>query len=409
MGARGRMSAGVTGDIDTSRWPRRELVELRTAFEHLRSTLDGLGAEHFPPDVGHLLADAEGRIVYCSAHLEKMLQLDGRALLGGAFRDLAIRFDAQAGLLDGSAEAPVTVGFRLPDGGERCFRHRSVPLAGRDGRPAGTLHTFQDVTAAVGHARELAGKIQELDEARASLSRAQHLNALGQLAAEVAHEFGNLLQAIGLQSAALGRQSQLPESVARAVWSIKQAVDLGHALTRRLLTFARNDATDEMAPIDLARLLRDAVHLVEPRVTGGQSPIRIELSLLPLPEVRGHANKLTEAFLNLLLNAMDAMPDGGSLHVSAVERGGEIRIAVRDTGKGMGREEQARAFEPFFTTKADGTGLGLSTVSEVVRAHGGSVLLDSAPGKGTTVFLSLPIAPPTAEKQSVLIGRPARG
>ena len=408
MGARGRMSAGVTGDIDTSRWPRRELVELCSAFEHLRSTLDGLGAEHYPPDVGHVLVDAEGRIVYCSSHLEKMLQLDGRSLLGGAFRELATRFDAQAGFPDDRAEAPVTVGFRLPDGGERCFRHRSVPLAS-DGRPAGTLHTFQDVTAAVGHARELAGKIQELDEARASLSRAQHLKALGQLAAEVAHEFGNLLQAIGLQSAALGRQSQLPESVARAVWSIKQAVDLGHALTRRLLTFARNDAPDEMGPIDLARLLRDAVHLVEPRVTGGECPIRIELSLLPLPEVRGHANKLTEAFLNLLLNAMDAMPEGGSLHISAVERGGEIRIAVRDTGKGMGREEQARAFEPFFTTKADGTGLGLSTVSEVVRAHGGSVLLDSAPDKGTTVFLSLPVAAPAAEKLSILVGRPARG
>jgi signal transduction histidine kinase len=103
------------------------------------------------------------------------------------------------------------------------------------------------------------------------------------------------------------------------------------------------------------------------------------------------------------------MPEGGSLHISAVERGGEIRIAVRDTGKGMGREEQARAFEPFFTTKADGTGLGLSTVSEVVRAHGGSVLLDSAPDKGTTVFLSLPVAAPAAEKLSILVGRPARG
>src|SRR5262245_17599752 len=403
------MSAGVT-DIDTSRWPRRELVELCGAFEHLRSTLDGLGAEHYPPDVGHLLADAEGRIVYCSSHLEKMLQVDGRSLLGGAFRELAIRFDAQAGFPDDTAEVPVTVGFRLRDGGERCFRHRSVPLAGRDGRPAGTLHMFQDVTTAIGHARELAGKIRELDQARVSLSRAQHLKALGQLAAEVAHEFGNLLQAIGLQSAALGRQTQLPESVVRAVWSIKQAVDLGHALTRRLLTFARNDAPDEMGSIDLARLLRDAVHLVEPRVTGGECPIRIELSLLPLPQVRGHANKLTEAFLNLLLNAMEAMPEGGTLHISAVERGGEIRIAVRDTGKGMGREEQTRAFEPFFTTKADGTGLGLSTVSEVVRAHGGSVLLDSAPGKGTTVFVSLPVAAPVGEKQPPLpVGRPARG
>src|SRR5437870_6825758 len=244
------MSAGVTGDIDTSRGSRRELLELCAAFEHLRATLDGFGAQRFPPDHGHLLTDAEGRIVYFSSHLEGMLHLDGRAFLGVALRELVVRFESQPGFPEGNAEARVTVSFRLPEGGERFFRYRSVPLAARDGRPAGTLHTFQDVTAAAEHARELAGKIRELDEARASLSRAQHLKALGQLAAEVAHEFGNLLQAIGLQSAALRRQAQLPESVVRAVWSIQLAVDLGQALTRRPLTFARNEPPAELRPLD---------------------------------------------------------------------------------------------------------------------------------------------------------------
>ena len=403
------MAAGATGDIDTPRWSRRDLSELCAAFEHLRATLDDLGAQHYPPDHGHLLTDAEGRILYFSSHLEGMLRLDGRSFLGVALRELVVRFESRPGFPEGNTEAPVTVTFRLPEGVERFFRYRSVPLAARDGHPAGTLHTFQDVTAAAEHARELAGKIRELDEARASLSRAQHLKALGQLAAEVAHEFGNLLQAIGLQSAALRRQAQLPESVVRAVWSIKQAVDLGQALTRRLLTFARNDPTDEVGPIDIARVLRDLVQLVEPRITGGESQIHIELSLQPLPEVRGNPNKLTEAFLNILLNAMDAMPQGGTLRISAVERSGEIRIAVRDSGKGMAREELARAFDPFFTTKPGGTGLGLSTVDRVVRAHGGSVFLDSEPGKGTSVFVSLPIASPVEEKQPGPAGRPSRG
>ncbi|TMA51930.1 MAG: hypothetical protein E6J76_08685, partial [Deltaproteobacteria bacterium] len=182
------MAAGATGDIDTPRWSRRDLSELCAAFEHLRATLDDLGAQHYPPDHGHLLTDAEGRILYFSSHLEGMLHLDGRSFLGVALREFAVRFASQPGFPEGNAEAPVTVTFRLPEGCERFFHYRSVPLAARDGHPAGTLHTFQDVTAAVEHARELAGKIRELDEARASLSRAQHLKALGQLAAEVAHE-----------------------------------------------------------------------------------------------------------------------------------------------------------------------------------------------------------------------------
>jgi CheY-like chemotaxis protein len=186
-------------------------------------------------------------------------------------------------------------------------------------------------------------------------------------------------------------------------------VDIGQALTRRLLTFARDDPTEHMEPIDVGRVLRDLVQLLEPRINKGGRPLRVELSIAQLPEVSGNQNKLTEAFLNLFLNAMDAMPDGGTLHVSAAESTGEIRIAVRDSGKGMTREELSRAFDPFFTTKPGGTGLGLSTVYGVVRAHGGSVFLESEPGKGTTVFVSLPtVCPPSAVMRSTMLGRPLR-
>src|SRR4029077_5729617 len=124
--------------------------------------------------------------------------------------------------------------------------------------------------------------------------------------------------------------------------------------------------------------------------------VRVELALPELPSIQGDQTKLTEAFLNLFLNALDAMPDGGTLAVSAAERSGEIRIAVADNGTGMNREEAQRAFDPFFTTKPGGTGLGLSTVYGVIREHGGSVFLESEAGRGTTVFVSLPTAsPPT--------------
>jgi nitrogen-specific signal transduction histidine kinase/CheY-like chemotaxis protein len=263
------------------------------------------------------------------------------------------------------------------------------------------LRFFQDATAAIARSQELQEKSRELDEARDRLTRAQHLKALGQLAAEVAHEFGNLLQAIGLQTAALQRQRLVPAVATPALQSIKQAVDVGRALTRRLLTFARDDDNERMKPIDVARVLQDIVQLLEPRLNRHGPPLRVQLSLPSLPPIEGSATKLTEAFLNLFLNALDAMPEGGTLDVSAVERSGEIRIAIRDTGKGMTVDEQRRAFDPFFTTKPGGTGLGLSTVYGVVRAHRGSIFLESEPGKGTTVFVSLPTASPPAVMRAV--------
>lgn len=383
------------------------LLALRTAFEQLRQALDTLGVSQLPPEQGQLLADGDGHVVYVTPGLEQLLGVEAPALLGTRVETLTAKFES---LSPETPDGPLatTARFRGPDGGERVLRHRAIPLGGGDGTPAGTLYMFQDVTADEERTRELAEKSRELEEARQRLTRAQHLKGLGELAAEVAHEFGNLLQAIGLQAAALRRQAGLPEPIVRSAWSIKQAVDLGQALTRRLLSFARNDPKEVLEPLDVGRVVRDIVQLLEPRIHRSAHPVRVDLSLPALPAVRGNQNKLSEAFLNLLLNALDAMPDGGTLQVSAAERSGEIRIAIRDTGKGMTVEEVARAFDPFFTTKPGGTGLGLSTVYGVVRAHGGSVFLESEPGRGTTVFVSLPTASPLEVRRPRALGRPAR-
>jgi signal transduction histidine kinase/CheY-like chemotaxis protein len=384
-----------------------ELGELCGALEQVRLLLDQLGAREFPPEQGLLISGPEGRIEYVTPSVPDMLGIPAAELVGMAVSELGTGFDVIAAGTPGETQESSTCTARRPDGTQRVLRHRAVPLVDATGCTVGTLRTLYDATAAVERAHELDQKSRELDEARARLTRAQHMKALGELAAEVAHEFGNLLQAIGLQAAALRRQPSLPEPVTRSLWSIKQAVDIGQALTRRLLTFARDDPTERMDPIDVGRVLRDLVQLLEPRLNKGGRPLRVELSLPLLPEVSGNHNKLTEAFLNLFLNALDAMPDGGALQVSATESSGEIRIAVRDSGKGMTREEMARAFDPFFTTKPGGTGLGLSTVYGVVRAHGGSVFLESEPGKGTTVFVSLPTAyPPKTVMRPSALGVP---
>jgi len=380
------------------------LLELRLAMLQLRAALGRLGAGDGPEDFAEVVVDVHGRIQHATPRANEIFAHPGD-ILGRPLADVAPWLTT----VEGRSVEPGALHstrVRRPDGSTRFVNHRATVLHGADGRPVGMLFTLHDTTNSLAR-DELAEKSRQLDEARERLTRAQHLKALGQLSAEVAHEFGNLLQAIGLQAAALRRSVGLPDPVVRSVWSIKQAVDIGQALTRRLLTFARNDPGERMETIDVCRVLRDLVQLLEPRINQRGRSVRMELSLPELPEIRGNETKLTEVFLNLFLNAMDAMPDGGSLIVTASERSGEIRIAVRDTGKGMGAEELARAFDPFFTTKPGGTGLGLSTVYGVVRAHGGSVFVESEPGRGTTVFVSLPTAtPPEMRLPSHPAGRP---
>jgi signal transduction histidine kinase/CheY-like chemotaxis protein len=394
------MTAGASS-LSGAKVSSPELADLRMAFEHLRTVLASVGAHDFPPEHGILLLDADRRIVWVTSRLEELLGLSSAALVGQTVATLSTHLGLSGLEGEPDPDGRITWTHHLPDGSYRVLRHRSAALRDATGRPLGTLCFFQDATAASARSRELQEKSRELDEARDRLTRAQHLKALGQLAAEVAHEFGNLLQAIGLQTAALQRQRVLPGIAEPALHSIKQAVDVGRALTRRLLTFARDDEHERMKSLDVARVLQDIVQLLEPRLNRHGPPLRVELSLPCLPPIDGNATKLTEAFLNLFLNALDAMPEGGVLDVSAVERSGEIRIAIRDTGKGMTVDEQRRAFDPFFTTKPGGTGLGLSTVYGVVRAHRGSIFIESELGKGTTVFVSLPTAAPPAIVRSL--------
>src|SRR5438046_611340 len=137
------------------------------------------------------------------------------------------------------------------------------------------------------------------DAAEGALGMARRdLTALGELAGEVAHEFGNILQAIGLHVAALRRQPGLPEAVGRSLGAIKQAVDTGHGYTRRLVTFARDDG-GRMERLDIAPVLRDVVQLLESRILHEGRPVRLQVSIDPLPEVAGNRSQLSAALLNV--------------------------------------------------------------------------------------------------------------
>ncbi|HJV22052.1 MAG TPA: ATP-binding protein [Holophagaceae bacterium] len=222
------------------------------------------------------------------------------------------------------------------------------------------------------------------------LFRSQKMESLGSLAGGVAHDMNNVLGSI-LGLASLHQELQPPGTTAREAFAtIAKACDRGGGLVRRLLDFARHDLS-EVKELDLNGLLKEEVQLLE-RTTLAQ--VRLSLDLAEdLRPIRGDASALTHAFMNLCVNAVDAMPGGGqlSLHTRNGEPGW-VEVEIADSGSGMPKEVLEKALDPFFTTKPQGkgTGLGLSIVYGTVKAHHGSMVIASEPGKGTRVLLRFP-------------------
>ena len=231
-------------------------------------------------------------------------------------------------------------------------------------------------------------------EAEAVLQQAQRLETLGAMASGVAHEFNNLMTIV------LGSLSQLErgmpdgtrerERLERAKWAAGQA----GRLTQQMLSYARRQFHDNQT-LDLNELLAGFDEILQ-QMAGPAVQIRLELDPAPLP-VELDSGKMEMALLNLVRNASDAMPNGGPLLIRTARHGaGEKQVAavlIQDQGTGMARELVARAAEPFFTTKPKGagTGLGLSMVNGFAAQSGGRMVIDSAPGQGTTVALEFPL------------------
>jgi signal transduction histidine kinase len=229
-----------------------------------------------------------------------------------------------------------------------------------------------------------------LDQTRQELVQAQKLEALGQLTGGVAHDFNNLLTAISSGLRTLERQQ---EERLKTMELLSQALDRGTGLTKQLLAFARRE------PLHLERVnTTDALEGAAGLITQSlNNRIRFEMHAAPgLWPVKVDRNQFELALLNLAVNARDAMPDGGDLIIQAEnvasDAGNGVSISVSDTGEGMSEAVLARALEPFFSTKpaGSGTGLGLAQVQGFVTQCGGTLAIDSIPGQGTVVTITLP-------------------
>ncbi len=219
---------------------------------------------------------------------------------------------------------------------------------------------------------------------RDQLTQAQKMEAVGRLAGGIAHDFNNLLQALLSQVAILGLRLRGVPGTGKALEELDQLVRRGAALTRQLLLFSRRE-TPVREPSDLNDLVRGSTNLLR-RVVREDVAIVTELAASPLP-VLADRGQCDQVLMNLVVNASDAMPDGGTLTVRTGSDGVEaVWLSVTDTGCGIPEVVHEHLFEPFFTTKpiGKGTGLGLSVVHGIARAHGGSVTVSSREGEGAT-------------------------
>ena len=243
------------------------------------------------------------------------------------------------------------------------------------GRLIGALLVIRDVT-----------DITNLQQRVADTER--HL-AIGQMASGLAHDFNNVLNTI-TQATALLQLSpdQGPDERRRYLVMIDRAARTGAEIIKRVREYVRG-GSGQPAAVDVSRVMREAVDLAEPMWRSSKN-INVEQRLNASTPVWVNPSDLRRVFANLVINAIQAMPKGGTLIVETEEQEGKVLARVRDTGEGIPVEVQKKIFLPYFTTKATGTGLGLSTAQKILLAQGGNLTFTSAPGSGTTFTAELP-------------------
>ena len=235
----------------------------------------------------------------------------------------------------------------------------------------------------------------ELEQKNALLARRNRLAELGEMAAGVAHEIRNPLGGIRLYAGLLERDLLADPERLSLVRRLLSGVDQLDRIVREMLAFTKEIVLERRA-VSLEDLLEEALSFALPAgqagLSGGTSPVRVRREYEPGLAVQADLHHLRRAVLNLLLNAVEAMPEGGTLTLGAARAasGAGVEIRVDDSGPGIPAEVLPRIFDPFFTTKAQGTGLGLAVVQRVAEAHGGSVEASNAPGGGARFRLLLP-------------------
>ena len=348
-------------------------------------------------NVGILAADFEDRVESWNSQMEQLTGIARQDAVGRRIGELfpprlAATFEQMRGEsgihhvykleLGGGPVQPGGNGNGAGNGRPPEFRNRIVnlaiaPLLTKDLEQIGRLIIFDDVTERA----ELEKKLVQTDK----------LSSIGLLAAGVAHEVNTPLAVISTYAQMLAKQISGDEQKTRLLEKIAKQTFRASEIVNSLLNFSRTSQSD-FDEVDLNRVIRETLSLIEHQLQ--KAGIGVELRLAdPLRPMRGNAGKMQQVFLNLFLNAKDAMERGGMLTVRTSGGEATVLVEVEDTGKGMDPEDLSRIFDPFFTTKPakKGTGLGLAVTYGIVREHGGSIEAESKRGEGTRFRLEFPL------------------
>lgn len=228
-----------------------------------------------------------------------------------------------------------------------------------------------------------------LARAEMAVLRADALANLGRMAAHLAHEIRNPLSIIRGAVDRLRTSPTMSEADEELLGFLPEEVDRLDEIVSRYLNFARIEPP-KLAPVNVMDLVKESVAMTQRELT--DKGVRVHISSAPnLPPIRLDAPRIKQALLNLLLNAVQSMPEGGEIHIALSHQKKHLRLDMRDTGKGISKSQLSKIFEPFYTTKQTGSGLGLAIVAKIVEDHNGKIQVRSQPDEGTTFTLFLSI------------------
>ncbi|MBS0168903.1 MAG: PAS domain-containing protein [Nitrospira sp.] len=345
----------------------RETEEMRA---HVTAVLESL-------DTGVIVADSQDVVVRCNHSTEQLLGVCHSALRG------RLATEVLAEIRKDHEEYPLV----LPSG--VTITLTQTELTDEAGQSTGTLILIHDVT-----------RVRQLED---RLQRRNRLEAMGQMVGSIAHEIRNPLGSVELFASMLKKDLRDQPHVQRYAEHISMAVKSMDRLLSNLLTYTRPDCS-KLRWQDTERLLREVLTLASHAMSRAAITVRCQVDPL-VPQLWCDGPKMKQVLLNLVLNAVQAMPGGGVLTLAAalvpepVAGKTHAQLTVTDTGIGIPPEVQSRVFDPFFTTKDDGTGLGLAIVHALVEAHHGRIDVTSSPGRGTAFLITLPQEDPAPTAQ----------
>ncbi len=348
-----------------------------------------------------LIFNSLGRVMDANRAAQEMCGCTREDLLGRFYAELAMMLDVQR------EEQPLPLGQMAV---ARALRGETVHGEPRSFIKPGDRSQFNAVITAspmrVGENNRIIGAllvvrdVTEITQLQRRIADTERHLAIGQMASGIAHDFNNVLNTITQAVALLEMHPEDTIGAQRTYLDmIDRAARTGAEIIKRVREYIRG-GTGEIGPVNVADLLRQAIDLTEP-MWRKRKNVKLAVDVPEGAMGRANGPDLQRVFANLIINALQAMPDGGTLTIQCREHEGRVEVSIGDTGVGIAPDKQKKIFLPYYTTKPQGTGLGLSTAQRTLLAQGGNISFNSELGKGTTFHVQLPALTPVQERENV--------